>query len=135
MNRSEQDELDSGLQLAELIAGGNAQSIARFIETHDFTLVKLVDESSDENFSALIAEVDDSPMLVAFSSDQHAGMFADTVPEDMLDEEGNMPAFIVGGRELVIDLTEEFGVLFNFETEDLAVMPPPLTAKVKAAMG
>ena len=134
MNRSEQEGLDSGLKLAELVATGDAAAIAEHIKDRDFTLVKLADESDEENFSALIAEVDDAPMLVVFSSDQHAGMFADTVPEDMLDEEGNMPAFLVGGQELVADLTEEFGVIFNMETEDLCVMEPDLTARVKAAM-
>jgi hypothetical protein len=76
-----------------------------------------------------MAEVDDFPVLVAFTSEDHAGEFAGAM-SDLFDGDEDVPAFVVDGRNLLAHLPEEHGVLINPESDDCHILPPDLVAQV-----
>jgi hypothetical protein len=118
-------------QFVEVVEEGNAARIVAILSKTDFTLFQVEGEAEDDDYEAMTAEVDDYPVLVAFSSTEHAGLFAGAMP-DLFDQDKDAPGFVVGGRELMTGLPAEFGVLFNPESDDTCLLPPDLAAEVAA---
>jgi hypothetical protein len=116
--------------LLEAIHEGNVEAIAGYFQSHDVTLIEMADESGEEGKAALMAEVDDFPVLLVFSSMQHACSFADAMP-GMTGDDGTVPAFVVAGSDFLKNLPEDYGILLNPESEDTAILPPNLAAQVK----
>ena len=117
--------------LFDAIAQSNAAEIARFLAQEEFTLVEEVSQE-DGSKGAMIAEFDDFPVLVAFTSNDHAAEFAGGNP-DLLAHDGSLPAFVVGGTDLLRYLPDGFGVVFNPESAEENVIPPDLVRQVKSA--
>ena len=114
--------------VVQAVARGKATEIARFIRKQDFTLIETPAISSG---AALMGEVNDFPVMVAFTSRDHAMGFAGAMP-DLLDADGSMPIFDVAGKDLLTYLPEGCGVLLNPESEDSAVIPPSLVDRIKS---
>src|SRR5687767_7133708 len=108
--------------LFDAIAQGDAGEIARFVKQQDFTLIEVASDESGGK-GAFTAEFDGYPVMVAFTSDKHAGDFAANNP-DLLSDDGTLPAFVVSGTNLLAYLPPGMGVVLNPESDDEAAVPP-----------
>lgn len=117
--------------LFEAIAGGDAAEIGRFLRGQEFTLIEAASHE-DGGKSPLVGDINDVPVLVAFTSSQHAAQYASKYP-DTLDEQGLLPAFVVGGENLLEFLPQGFGVIFNPEAAEAetGAIDPDLVALIK----
>ncbi|HXG12844.1 MAG TPA: SseB family protein [Gemmataceae bacterium] len=113
--------------VVQAVASGKVDEIACRIRELDFTLIETPEVASG---AALMAETDDFPVMVAFTSMNHAKQFASAVP-GMLDADGSMPAFVVAGKDLLTYLPEGCGVLLNPESEDSTVLSPELVEEIR----
>ena len=135
MPDSSSDQPQSASELFHAIESGDASRVAKTIAPQFFTLLEVSDGAADEDeYSALMAEVDDFPVLVAFTSEDHAGDFAGAMV-DLFAGDEDVPAFIVDGRNLLAHLPAEHGVLLNPESDDCHILPPDLVALVAAELG
>lgn len=119
--------------LFDAIETGNAGRVAELIAPLHFTLFDVTEQSTEDESAALTAEMDDFPVLVAFTSEAHAGDFAGAMPE-LFDEGDDIPAFVMDGGTMLAHMPEGFGVLINPETDDCYVMPPDLVDAVVAEL-
>lgn len=119
--------------LAKALDESDAREAARLIMQQEFTLIELPDESDEEGYAAITAEVDGQPALIAFTSDEHAGVFVGTLPE-MEGVEGDVPGFLVDGKELLEYLSEDLALLLNPETDDTYLLDPEFIEEIKEAM-
>jgi hypothetical protein len=110
----------------------SAGEIARCMLAQDFTLIEDYEEGmSDDEYGAMILEVDGYPALLAFTSEKCAGDFVATTP-DLLGPDGTVPGFVVEGHSLFEYLPDGYGLILNPETEEEChVLPPDLAADVK----
>lgn len=122
----------SAASLFAAIEADDVARIAALFPTQSFTLFDVTEETeeaSDDETAALTAEVEDFPVVVAFTSETHAGEFAGAMP-DLFETDADVPAFIMDGGNLLAHLPEGFGVLLNPETDDCYVLPPDLVDAV-----
>ena len=133
MSDSSAPEPDSASELFDAIAQGNTTRIAELLPPMSFTLFDVSEDPDSEELDTLTAQVDDFDVLVAFSSDDHAGMFAGVVP-DLFETDDDIPAFIVDGGTLISNVPEGCGVLLNPETDDCYVLSPDMVAAVVGQM-
>jgi hypothetical protein len=115
--------------LFDAIAQANAAEVARFLSQADFTLIEGA-VNDDGSKGAVTGEVNDFPVLVAFTSNDYAAQFAGA-NDDLLDENGDLPAFVVGGSDLLRYLPEGFGIVFNPESDNEKVIAPKLVRDVR----
>lgn len=120
-------------RLAKALDESDAAEAARLIVQQEFTLIELPDESDEEGFAAVTAEVDDQPALIAFTSGDHAGVFVGSVPE-MAGDDGDVPGFIVEGKELLQYLSDGLGLLLNPESDDSYFLRPEFIEEIEEAM-
>ena len=125
---------------ASLFAAIEADDVARIAAsflTQSFTLFDVTEETaeaSDDETAALTAEVEDFPVLVAFTSESHASDFAGAMP-DLFETDADVPAFIMHGGNLLAHLPEGFGILLNPESDDCYVLPPDMVDALAAELG
>ena len=119
--------------LFDAIEQGDAARVAQMMVPQSFTLLEVADDTSEDEYAALTAEVDDYPLLVAFTSDDCAGEFAGAMP-DLFEGDGDVPGFVVVGANLLTHLPDGFGVLLNPETENCCILPPELVDDVAAKL-
>src|SRR5688500_1441567 len=112
MSRS--DGSDSCAALFDALAQGNAAEVARLLAEQEVTLIETPSDAAGAK-GAFIAEFNDYPVLVAFTSTDHAATFAAANP-DLLGEDGGLPAFVVSGSVLLRYLPEGIGVVLNPQT-------------------
>lgn len=120
-------------ELAQALDESNAAEAARLLVQQEFTLIELPDESDEEGYAAITAEVDGQPALIAFTSDEHAGVFVGTLPE-MAGMDGDVPGFVVDGKELLDYLSDGLGLLLNPETDDSYFLQAEFIEEIKAAL-
>jgi DNA-directed RNA polymerase subunit RPC12/RpoP len=132
MSAAAEVTIDLSDSFAGAVDRGDAAEIARLFLKRDLTLVKAPDDSGDGGASALTAEIDETPMVVAFTAEEPIRAFAEAVP-DLLDADGTLPAFGVSGADFLSNLPDGFGVLLNPESDDSTVIPPDLIAAAKQA--
>jgi hypothetical protein len=108
---------------------GTAAEIAGALAQQDFTLIEMTNDE-DGSKGAFTGEFEDYPVLVAFTSQDHAADFAGA-NEDLLDANGEMPAFVVRGKDLLRYLPDGMGVVFNPESAEEKVIPPQLVGQIK----
>jgi hypothetical protein len=123
--------------LFEAIAQNNAAEVARFLSQAEFTLIETTDDGGGGGGGggkgAMVAEFDDVPVLVAFTSNDHAAKFAGA-NRDLLDASGELPAFVVGGNALLMYLPDGVGAVFNPESAQEQMMTPKLVRAVKSLL-
>ena len=120
-------------EFAEIVEQEDPARIAAVMQKMDFTLFQVEGESDADEYEAMTAEVDDNPVLVAFTSEEHAGQFAGAMP-DLFDQDQDAPGFVIAGKELMAGLPAEFGVLFNPESDESCLLPSELAARVAALL-
>ena len=89
------------------VEASDPEEIAKALCAVDLTLIETPEESSDGSKAALLAESDEGPALVAFTSEKHVGAFAEAMP-DLLDTNGSLSTFAVSGPDFLEGLHEGF---------------------------
>src|SRR6185503_20653491 len=120
-------------RLNDAITRDDASQVAAIIAHQEFTLIETPEDSEEGSRAAMTGEVDDFPVLLAFTSGQHASKFADTMPEINQDD-GGVPGFIVDGNNLVTNAPDGFGLLLNMESDDVIVVLPGLVDRVRRVL-
>jgi len=122
MSPSGNEESQDNISLAAAVEANDSQTLQQLIQSRDFTLLQSEDESDEEGSAALMAECDGSPVLIAFSNMETAGVFVDAMSEEFGGQE--VPAFVVDGKSLLENLPEGLGILLDPETDQCCVIPP-----------
>lgn len=121
-------------EFSKALDESDAAEAARLIFQQEFVLIELPNESDEEGYAAVTAEVDGQPALIAFTSGDHAGVFVGSIPE-VAGEDGDVPGIVVDGRELLDYLSEGLGLLLNPETDDSYFLRPEFIEEIEAALG
>lgn len=121
-------------EFSKALDESDAAEAARLIFQQEFVLIELPNESDEEGYAAVTAEVDGQPALIAFTSGDHAGVFVGSIPE-VAGEDGDVPGIVVDGRELLEYLSEGLGLLLNPETDDSYFLRPEFIEEIEAALG
>lgn len=101
-----------------------------FLYQREFTLIDSHLSPPEQGTAPYMHRVNDFDMVVAFTSNEHAGTFAGAV-SDVFGEEG-IDGFVVSGEDLIKFLPEGCGVLFNPETDEIAVLEPFRVEQIKS---
>ena len=118
--------------LIEAIKNESVEEISAAILQTDFLCVD-VSEGNQEDTSALFLDLANFPTLVGFTSEDHAGTFAEYFKDVPLDENDELKCFTVSGREFLTTLPRQFGIAINLETEHEIVFEPKFTRALKKA--
>jgi hypothetical protein len=118
--------------LKSAIENESVEQIAAAILQTEFLCVD-VTEKGDSDSSALVIETGKFPAIVGFTSENHAGTFAEYFAEVPLDENDELRCFEVAGREFLTTLPKDFGLAINLETEHEIVFDPKFTRRLKKA--
>ncbi len=73
-------------------------------------------------------------MVAAFTSQKHVSGYAQIQPELFNDPE-NIRAFVVEGRNVVLNLPEGGGIVIDPSTDDELYLPPELVDQIRAELG
>ncbi|TWT81002.1 hypothetical protein CA13_24490 [Planctomycetes bacterium CA13] len=112
------------------IADRDVSKIRTLILGLQFVLINIDDdEEDDESMGALTAEVEEEEVLVAFTSEEHAGQFVEEMG-DLFTELDEVQGFIVDGETLLDYLPEEFGLLLNPETDEKQIIDGGLVSEI-----
>lgn len=107
---------------ATAIEAKDADVLRTLILAGEFILINVQSEEDDEEgMGALTADIDDTPVLVAFSTEEHAGAFVGAM-SDMFDEADEVHGFLVEGDALLEYLPDDYGLLIDPETEDIQLI-------------
>ena len=118
--------------LIEAIKNESVEEISAAILQIDFWSVD-VSEENEADSSALVMELGNFPAIVGFTSEDHAGTFAEYFKDVPLDENDELKCFTVSGREFLTSLPRQFGLAINLETEHEIVFEPKYTRALKKA--
>ncbi len=104
-------------ELADAVANRDASALREQIVAREFILISVQeeDDGEDDGMGALTADVDDQPVLVAFTSEGHAERFVSAMSE-IFDGSEEVEGFLVEGNALLEYLPEDYGLLFDPET-------------------
>jgi hypothetical protein len=116
--------------LKTAIENESPEQIAAAIVESKFLCVD-VTEKGHSDTSALVIETGKFPALVGFTSEDHAGTFAEYFDDVPLDENDELRCFEVAGREFLTTLPKEFGLAINLETEHEIIFDPKFTRLLK----
>lgn len=105
--------------------------IAEAILEQEFSLVDVGEDESAEEHNALVAELDDFAGIVSFTGETFAQQFANTV-EEALNKEGELPCFVVQGRDFLDLIPDDIGILLNAESEECYIFPPEFVQEIKS---
>jgi len=118
--------------LIEAIKNESVEEISAAILQIDFWCVD-VSEENEADSSALVMELGNFPAIVGFTSEDHAGTFAEYFKDVPLDENDELKCFTVSGKEFLTSLPRQFGLAINLETEHEIVFEPKYTRALKKA--
>jgi len=118
--------------LIEAIKNESVEEISAAILQIDFWCVD-VSEENEADSSALVMELGNFPAIVGFTSEDHAGTFAEYCKDVPLDENDELTCFTVSGKEFLTSLQRQFGLAINLETEHEIVFEPKYTRALKKA--
>ncbi|TWU35955.1 SseB family protein [Novipirellula artificiosorum] len=108
----------------------DASTIRSLLLQLQFVLINIEDdEDDDESMGALTAEIEGEEVLVAFTSEENAGIFVEEMG-DMFTDEDEVQGFVVDGETLLEYLPEDFGLLLNPETEQRNIIDTELVNEI-----
>ncbi len=108
---------------SDAVEDRNADAIRQLILASEFILLNIQGEDDEEEgMGALTADIEDMPVLVAFSSEENAATFVGAVSE-MFEDEEEVQGFLVEGDSLLDYLPEDYGLLMDPETDDVVLIP------------
>lgn len=120
--------------LADAIANRDAKALRSEVVGMEFILINVQEEDDDEDdgMGALTADVDDQPVLVAFTSEKHAERFV-TAMAEIFEGSDEVQGFVVEGDALLEYLPEDYGILFDPETADAQFVDPTFARELLKA--
>lgn len=121
-------------ELERALDQGDVAEAARLIADQKFTLIELPDESDEEGHAIVSAEVDGQPGIVAFTSSDHAGVFAGSIPE-LAGDDGDVLGVLVDGDGIFAYLPEGFGLLLNPESDNPYFLSPEFIGQIEEVLG
>jgi hypothetical protein len=127
---SGEQERDGGEQVAAAAAEDDPVAMAKWLFARDFTLINEGPESQDGSTAALVLDIDDHPVLVAFTSLKFANRFAGEQPE-LFNDPQNIKGIVVTGQNLILNLPSGGGVLINPATDEEQTLSPELVEKIR----
>lgn len=116
--------------LKSAIESESSEQIAAAILETEFLCVDVTEKGHGDT-SALVIETGKFPAIVGFTSEDHAGTFAEYFDNVPLDENDELRCFEVPGREFLTTLPKEFGLAINLETEHEIIFDPKFTRLLK----
>jgi len=112
------------------IADRNASKIRSLLLELQFVLINIEDEDEDEeSMGALTAEINEEEVLVAFTSEENAGIFVEEM-SDLFTELDEVQGFVVDGETLLDYLPDDFGLLLDPETEHALTIDAALVSDI-----
>lgn len=127
---SEQEPVDLGGLIADAAEANDAGVAESIIRSGEFIVFQQIDVESGEveqddedNFSVVLAEVDEELAVVCFSTQDAADNFAKEIAEE-LPEGRELPAVLMDGNMLLDGLPEDCGLLVNPGTDNESYFPP-----------
>lgn len=116
-------------KLSDAIAERDAEQIRALILAKEFVLLCVAesDDEDDESVGALTAEVGDFDVLVAFTSEQNAGIFVGEMG-DLFEDDESVDGVVIEGDAMLQYLPQDCGILLDPETEEASVIDPALAA-------
>ena len=118
-------------QLLTACQSEDPQQIAAAMVGCDFWLVN-ISEPGQADTSALVVDLEGLSALVAFTSEDHAGTYAEAT-NNSLNKDDELPCFVVGGKELISSLTKKLGLVLNPETEHGFFFAPDFARQIKSS--
>lgn len=99
----------------------------------EFVLISMSDAESEEGeeSGALTAEIDGHDALVVFTSEELAAKFVKD-QADLFEADEEVEGLVVEGDALLEYLPDGFGMLFDPEVEEAAMIDPELAASIAA---
>ena len=88
------------------------------------------DEGEDGDLGAIVAEIEDTEVLVVFTTEQAARDFVAENGE-LFEEDEEVDAIVVEGKALIDYLPDEYGILFDPVSDDSILIEPDLVREVK----
>lgn len=136
MNSSEQagsefpDNPTLGSEIAQAAEDNDAFKAEQLIRSHELLVLQRIDVETgeveydeDENFSVVLAEVDEDVAVVCFSNFSAATSFMDSVCDELTDGQ-RLPAVLLDGNELLDGLPDSVGLLVDPTTDNECYFPP-----------
>jgi hypothetical protein len=124
------ENLTLGSEIAEAAEENDAVTAEQLIRSHEMIVLQRIDPETgqvefdeDDNFSVVLAEVDEDIAVVCFSNFTAASSFMDSVCEDLTGG-SRLPAVVLDGNELLDGLPESVGLLVDPTTENESYFPP-----------
>jgi hypothetical protein len=119
-----------GSEIAQAAEDNDALKAEELIRSHEMIVLQRIDVETgqvefdeDENFSVVLAEVDEDIAVVCFSHFNAASSFMDSVAEDLTGG-SRLPAVVLDGNELLDGLPDSVGLLVDPTTENECYFPP-----------
>lgn len=123
-------ETDSDITAA--ITERDASRLSSLINSSEFIVISIAEsDQQDEAVGALTAEVGDFEVLVAFTTEEHAGEFVRAQGE-LFDDGEDVDGVVVEGSALLDHLPQGFGLLVDPETDVAALIEPSLAEEIKS---
>jgi hypothetical protein len=116
------------MTLAELIDDRDAASIAKALHNREFTMIEVEGDEEGEEKGAMVAQMEDFDVVVAFSSEEQASEFAQEMPD--LFEDETVDGFLIDGYSLFTELPEDIGLIIDPESEHCCVLDPDLVKAI-----
>ena len=130
---SDKSNVPADADLATAIEARDGNRLRELVLAGEFILINVQSEDDEEEgVGALTADLNDQPVLVAFTSEAHAGTFVGAMGE-LFEESDEVQGFLVEGDALLEYLPDEYGLLLNPETDDPQLIDAALSQQMVAA--
>lgn len=117
-------------RVSDAVEEDDPVAIAKWLFARDFTLIDEGLQSPDGGTAAMVLDIEDHPVVAAFTSLKYANKFAGEQPE-LFDDPENIKGFVVTGQDLVLNLPAGGGVLINAGADDERYLPPELVDQIR----
>lgn len=124
------ENIQLGIEIAAAAETNEASKAEELIRANEFIVLQQIDLETgeieideDDNFSVVLAEVDEDMAVVCFTSLTAAESFMDEVCEELTGGT-RLPAVVLEGDHLLDGLPEGIGLLINPTTEQECYFPP-----------
>lgn len=130
-----------GEDIANAAEANNPERAEELIRAHEFIVLQQIDLETGEievdeedQFSVVLAEVDEDLAVVCFSSYSAAENFMDTIGNDLTGGK-RLPAVILDGNELLDGLPDSIGLLVNPATDSECYFMPQCFSSSEQSYG
>ena len=119
-----------GAAIADAAEAGDGLAAEQLIRGGDFIILQQIDPETgeveideDQNFSVVLAEVDEDMAVVCFTTSDQAQSFVDGIIEEFTGGKP-LPAVALDGNELLDGLPDDCGLLVNPGSVEECYFPP-----------